>query len=190
MTTPGIAALCLSCLALRRQEFSDVVADSEAILLQRRQNVFQHEQYLAHIERLNHFEICVLDKLEALLTSSQVVDTLHYADYAEIEAFLRHFELTMLRVRPRNAWNVQAEDIGAVQGLDANVLMQTVTDEAHLRNLLQHQTIDLQLMHYQYANYEHYNIVRLLTGSFGIAAGKKAGLTIAPFVFVLLLLSR
>ena len=187
LTTPGIAALCLSCLALHRQESSDFVEDSEAIRLQRRQNIFQHDQYLAHIERLNDFEIYVLDKLEALLTANQVVDTRHYADAPEIEAFLGHFGVTMLRVRPANEWNMREGDIGAVQGLDANVLMQTVTDEVHLRNLLQHQTIDLQLMHYQYATYEHYDIVHLLSASFGIAAAKKAGLTIALLLFVLVL---
>ena len=187
LTTSCVAALCLSCLVLRRERFYHIVADSEDILLQRKQNIFQHEQYLAHIEHLNRFEIYVLDKLEALLTSNQVVDTLHYADAPEIEAFLCHFGVTMLRVRPAHEWNMREGDIGAVQGLDANVLMQTVTDEVHLRNLLQHQTIDLQLMHYQYATYEHYDIVHLLSASFGIAAAKKAGLTIALLLFVLVL---
>ena len=57
--------------------------------------------------------------------------------------------------------------------------MGTVSDEAHLRSLLQHQNIDLQLMHYQYTGFEHYDIVHLVNSSFGIAAEKKAGLTIA-----------
>ena len=128
---------------------------------------------------MRDFEIYVLDKLEAVLASNQVVDTLHYADSLEMEAFLRHFNLTMLRVRPANEWSRSVEDIGAVQGLDENEVMRTVSDEAHLRSLMQHQNIDLQLMHYQYTGFEHYDIVHLVNSSFGIAAEKKAGLTIA-----------
>ena len=39
-TTPGIAALCLSCLALQREYFEEVLADSDDIRSQRRENVF------------------------------------------------------------------------------------------------------------------------------------------------------
>ena len=169
----------MSCLALRREEFSDFVEDSDDIQFQRRQNVFQHEQYLEHIGHLDDFQIYVLDKLEAVLTSNQVVDTLHYADSPEIEGLLRHFDLTMLRVRPANEWSRSVQDIGAVHGLDENEVMRTVSDEAHLRSLLQHQNIDLQLMHYQYTGFEHFDIVHFVNTSFGIAAEKKAGLTIA-----------
>ena len=185
LTTSGTAALCLSCLALRREEFADFVEDADDIQFQRRQNVFQCEEYLEHIGRLDDFQIYVLDKLEAVLTSNQVVDTLHYADSPEIEAFLRHFDLTLLRVRAANEWSTHVEDIGAVHGLQENEVMRTVSDEAHLRSLMQHENIDLQLMHYQYIGFEHFDIVHFVNSSFGIAAEKKAGWTIA-FLGILL----
>ena len=185
LSTSGVAALCLSCLARRSQEFAAFLDDSDDIKCQRRENLFQHEQYLEHIARLDDFQIYVLDKLEAALRSNQVVDTLHYADPLEIEAFLHHFHLTMLRVRPANEWSRQVEDIGSVLGLDENEDLRTVSDEAHLRSLMQHETIDLQLMHHQYGGFEHCDIVHFVNASFGIAADKKAGWTIA-FLGILL----
>ena len=184
LTTAGIAALCLSCLARRRAEFPNIAQTSDEIA-QRRENVFQHDQYLEHIARLDDFEIYVLDKLEAVLTSNQVVDTLHYADEPEIQAFLRHFALTMLRVRPGSEWSRFDGDIGAVHGLDENEGLRTVSDEAHLRSLMEHENIDLQVMHYQYGSFEHFDIVHFVNASFGIAADKKAGWTIAFLEIVL-----
>ena len=49
LTTPGIAALCLSCLAQRKEDSRDFLADSEEVQLRRRENIFEHEQYLVHI---------------------------------------------------------------------------------------------------------------------------------------------
>ena len=87
----------------------------------------------------------------------------------------------MLLVRPRNELTQGVQDLGAVHGLVENQDMGTVSDEAHLRSLLQHQNIDLQLMHYQYTGFEHFDIVHFVNTSFGIAAEKKAGLTIFFF---------
>ena len=123
---------------------------------------------------MDDFHVYVLDKLEAVLTSNNVVDTLHYADTLEIEAFLRHFDLTMLRVRPANELTRGVQDLGAVHGFLENEVMGTVSDEAHLRSLLQHENIDLQLMHYQNRGLEHFDIVHLVKTSFGIAPDKKA----------------
>ena len=173
----GVAALCLSSLALRKAEDAFFLAEADEIRDQRRENVFQLEQYVEHIGRLGDIEIYILDKLEAVLRSNQVVDTLHYADDLEIDAFLRRFGLTMLRVRPANEWSRPGEDIGAVHGLSEDEVLRTIADEAQLRALMQDQRVDLQLMHYQYPTFEHYDIVHLVNTSFGIAVGKKAGWT-------------
>ena len=159
------------------------MAEADEIRDQRRENVFQLEQYLEHIGRLEDVDIYILDKLEAVRTANQVVDTLHYADDLEINAFLRRFGLTMLRVRPANEWSRPGEDIGAVHGLSEDVVLRSVADEAQLRGLMQDQHVDLQLMHYQYPGFEHYDIVHFVNTSFGIAAGKKAGWTIAVLGF-------
>ena len=45
ISTSSIAALCLSCLALRREEFSDFLEDSEDTRVQRQENVFKHRQF-------------------------------------------------------------------------------------------------------------------------------------------------
>ena len=127
---------------------------------------------------MDDFHVYVLDKLEAVFASSAVVDTLHYADSPEIEAFLRHYELSMLRLRPPSEWARGHQDIGSCQGLDENVMMETISGEEHLRMLLNEKHFDLQLVHYQYTGFEHFDIVHFANTSFGIAAEKKAGLTI------------
>ena len=120
--------------------------------------------------------IYILDKLEAVFASSAVVDTLHYADTPEIEAFLRHFHLSMLRLRPPSEWARGHQDIGSFQGLDENVMMETISGEEHLRSLLNEKRFDLQLVHYQYIGFEHFDIVHSVNGSYDIASQKKAGL--------------
>ena len=133
------------------------------------------------MEVLDDFHVYVLDKLEAVFASSAVIDTLHYADAPEIEAFLRQYDLSMLRLRPPSEWTRGHQDIGSCQGLDENVMMETITGEEHLRMLLNEKHFDLQLLHYQYTGFEHYNIVHETNASFGIAAEKKAGVTIFFF---------
>ena len=176
ISTSSIATLCLTCLALRREEFSDFLEDSEDTRAQRRENVFKHRQFLKRCEQLDDFHIYILDKLEAVLASSAVVDTLHYADSPEIEAFLRHFHLSMLRLRPPSEWTRSHQDIGSFQGLDENVMMETISGEEHLRSLLNEKHFDLQLVHYQYTGFEHFDIVHSVNGSYDIASQKKAGL--------------
>ena len=112
--------------------------------------------------------------MEAVFASSAVVDTLHYADTLEIEAFLRHFHLSMLRLRPRSKWT--RNDVGFSQGLDDNSMMRPISSEEQVRRLMNENLFDLQLLHYQYPTYEHYDIVHLENGSYGIPAHKKAGL--------------
>jgi len=143
ISTSSIATLCLTCLALRREEFSDFLEDSEDTRAQRRENVFKHRQFLKQCERLDDFHIYIFDKLEAVFTSSDVVDTLHYADTPEIEAFLRHFHLSMLRLRPSCEWTRGHQDIGSFQGLDENVMMETISSEEHLRSVLNEKHFDL-----------------------------------------------
>ena len=112
--------------------------------------------------------------MEAVFASSAVVDTLHYADTLEIEAFLQHFHLSMLRLRPRSEWT--RNDVGFSQGLDDNSMMRPISSENEVRCLMTENLFDLQLLHYQYDTYEHYDIVHLKNGSYGIPAHKKAGL--------------
>ena len=151
ISTSSIAALCLSCLALRREEFFDFLDDSEDISSQRRENVFKHRPYLKQCEQLDDFHIYVLDKLEAVFTSANVLDTMHYADSPEIEAFLRHFHLSMLRLRPPSEWTRGHEDIGFVQGFDDKCMLETISSEEHLRSVMNEKCFDLQLVHYQYS---------------------------------------
>ena len=119
---------------------------------------------------------------------SAVVDTLHYADTPEIEAFLRHFHLSMLRLRPPSEWTRGHQDIGSFQGLDENVMMETISGEEHLRSLLNEKHFDLQLVHYQYTGFEHFDIVHSVNGSYDIASQKKAGLAKLMSVLELCLL--
>ena len=149
ISTSSIAVLCLTCLALRREEFCDFLKDSEATRAQRRENVFKHRQFLKWCEQLDDFQIYILDKLEVAFTSTNVLDTLHYADSPEIEAILRCFHLSMLRLRPFNEWTRRHQDIGFFQGINENVITETIASEEHLRSLLNEKHFDLQLVHSQ-----------------------------------------
>ena len=150
ISTGSIAALCMSCLALKGEEMAVVIDDSDEVRVQRRENIFSHRQYRKHCATLDDFQVYVLDKLEVVIASKNVLGTLHYADTPEIEAFLRHFQLSMLRVRHISAWSRRDEDIGSLQGQGADGMMQKVTSEAHLRSILERNDVDLQLLHYQY----------------------------------------
>ena len=174
--TSSIAALCLSCLALRREESRAFLEDPEKTHDQRKENVFKHRQYRDRSVELedDFLYIYILDKLEAVFALSAVVDTLHYADTLEIEAFLQHFHLSMLRLRPRSKWT--RNDVGFSQGLDEDFMMRPISSEEQVRRLMTENLFDLQLLHYQYPTYEHYDIVHLENGSYGIPAHKKAGL--------------
>ena len=126
------------------------IGDSDEVRVQRRQNLFIHRQYRKHCPILDDFQVYVLDKLEVVIASNTVLHTLHYADTPEIEAFLRLFQLSMLRVRPTSGWSTREQDIGSLQSPEAEGMMQKVTSEAHLRSILERHDVDLQLLHYQY----------------------------------------
>eukprot|EP00973_Karenia_brevis_P047560 6601023-Karenia_brevis.AAC.1 len=83
-----------------REAMFSFLADTEELQAQRRNNIFRHQQYLKHCAQLDDFQVYVLDKLEIIISPQTVLDTRHYADTPEIEACLRHFSLSMLRVRP------------------------------------------------------------------------------------------
>ena len=78
----------------------DFVEDSSEVRAIRRENVFKHRQYAKHLNVLDDFHIYVLDKPDVVKSATNVLDSLHYADSPEIEAFLQHFKLSMLRLRP------------------------------------------------------------------------------------------
>lgn len=108
--------------------------------------------------------------------SEVVLDTFHYADALEIEAFLNAFRVTMLRLRPACEWHsTRHDDIGMVTyyGTDDEVT-EAIGNAAGLKVLLESRDVDLQLLHYQYPGYEHYDIVHLVGAPCRFRAGHTA----------------
>ena len=86
ITTAMVAAFCVSCLAQRKEELACFVADSvedqsKRVVALRKDTIYQ--RYLGYF---GDFEMYVLDKLEAALRSTMVLDSHHYADTPEFEA--------------------------------------------------------------------------------------------------------
>ena len=89
--------------------------DSDEILERRKRQVFERKEYRRHCEEFGNFQIYALDKLESVFLEANVLDTLHYADTLEIEAFLRHFDLSLLRVHPPGDWKDHPDGIASFQ---------------------------------------------------------------------------
>ena len=97
--------------------------------------------------------IYILDKLETVFQRPLVLDTHHYADTPEIEAFLQRFELSLLRLRPASDW--RENDIGTLQ----RGVSEVIPDEMRLQSLLAQVDVDLKMLHYQYPGFEHYDVL-------------------------------
>ena len=114
--------------------------------------------YQRFLNRLDNFDIYILDKLETVFQRPLVLDTHHYADTPEIEAFLQRFELSLLRLRPASDW--RDNDIGTLQ----RGVSEVIPDEMRLQSLLAQVDVDLKMLHYQYPGFEHYDVLSATDG--------------------------
>ena len=169
-----VAALCLVSLAQRKVLFEHVVADSDEVLSKRAEAVSAVDIFRKALPQVGPFEIYVLDKLEALAHPAQVLDTHMFADTPEIEAFMKRFELSMLRMRPPCEWNEAGGDIGHFQGSSSQLGFRSVPSVDDLQGLLASDDVDLKLVHYQYPGYEHFDAVCLAGHDIGLATTKIA----------------
>ena len=127
ITIVMVAGLCLSCLIQRKALMEHVVVDEDSIRCKRVIALSKVAMYSKFLPSLDSFEIYILDKLESLLRPTEVLDTHLYADTPEIDALLRTFELSLLRLRPANEWMQRDREIGSLQGRYANDLLHTIT---------------------------------------------------------------
>ena len=168
VTTAMVAGLCLSCLAQQREHMECFLADSEEYHVKRIDALSRVPVYRRYVNTLDRFNVYVLDKLEAALRPTVILDTHHYADFPEIEACRRTFGLSMLRLRPANDW--RENDIGNLQ---KDMDVQVIADDVHLRSLLASSDVDLKMLHYQYPGFEHYDVISSTDSALGIAEPKK-----------------
>ena len=143
-----IACLCATCLLQMKNELAHIIADDACVRNKRRQSLQSHRMYMPHVESLDDFDLYVLDKFETALHSGEILDTHQYADIPEVEAFLRRFELTMLRVWPASEWCRRANDIGCMHGTNTEELYTTISDEGVLQETLESGEADLQFVRY------------------------------------------
>ena len=115
----------------------------------------------------------MLDKLESVRLEANVLDTLHYADTLEIEAFLRHFDLSLLRVRPPCDWTEHPDDVASFQRQGSENMMECISSMDALQRIMEHKDADLQVMHYQFDGYEHYDVVHLTGCEYRVQPMKK-----------------
>ena len=167
ITTATVAGLCVSCLAQRREQMECFVADSQEFRAKRIVALSREPAYQGYVNTLDNFQVYVLDKLEAVLRPTRILDTHHYADTPEIEALLQTLGLSMLRVRPVSDW--RQNDIGTFQKMHA----ETIKDEVHLRALLASADVDLKMLHYQYPGFEHYDVLSSYDRGVGMEDPKK-----------------
>ena len=96
--------LCISSLAQMKEQMKFFVADSDEHHAKRIFSLSSVPVYQRYLDRLDKFDIYILDKLETVFQRPRVLDTHHYADTPEIEAFLQRIELSLLRLRPASDW--------------------------------------------------------------------------------------
>ena len=99
--------------------------------------------YQRFLDGLDNFDVYILDKLETVFQRPFVLDTHHYADTPEIEAFLQRFALSLLRLRPASDW--RENDIGTLQ----RGVSEVIPDEMRLQSLLAQVDVDFKMLHYQ-----------------------------------------
>ena len=190
VTKAMVAALCLTCLSERKEEMASIVVDEEGVAVRRYLALERESKYRPYLASLDTFGKYVLDKLESVLHPTHVLDTQYYADTPEIESFLRHFHVSLLRVRPASEWSLRPWDIGSFQGRDPEDEPRTIGDEGELRALLENGHADLQVVHYQYEGFEHFDVLRLASASVGFTEEKKndiiAAIHALPLVSALL----
>ena len=167
ITTAMVAGLCVSCLAQRREQMECFVADSQEFRAKRILSLSREPMYRRYVNTLDSFQVYVLDKLEAVLRPTRILDTHHYADSPEIEALLQTFGLSMLRLRPVSDWS--PNDIGTLQTTHT----ESVQDEVQLRALLASADLDLKMLHYQYPGFEHYDVLSSSDRDVGMIDQKK-----------------
>ena len=163
--------LCISSLAQRKEQMKFFVADSDDHHAKRIVALSKVAVYESFLNGLDNFDIYVLDKLETVLRTPMVLDTHHYADTPEIEAFLQTFELSLLRLRPASEW--RENDIGTLQ----KGFSEVIPDEMRLQSLLGGVDVDLKMLHYQYPGFEHYDVLSLNDTVVGMQETKRNTIT-------------
>ena len=149
------------------------VADAEADLEKRRGALRDQRAYRRHMPALSDVDIYVLDKLEVLLQATSVLSPHHYAGTPEITSFLHFFGMSGLFLRPATQWPNFPRDLGMFQSRVPGDEPRVVRDEADLRAILETGQADLQLVHYDYPTYQHYNVVVLTGQRVGISPAKR-----------------
>ena len=152
------------------------IADGEEIRATRDLVLSRQSVYRRAMPPLGPFEVYVLDKFEALLRPEEVLDTRLYADTPEIEAFLSTFQLSMLRMRPASEWDQRPDDVGSLRGRSSNSMFHVVASEEELKGVLNNGDADLQLVHYQYPGYEHFDMVCLAGGATRFEGAKSSSI--------------
>ncbi len=153
----GLATAMLENLAERRGDFEDSIAMSDDEILERSADVMEEELYQRVCEQLGPFDIYILDKLEVCLERRNVLDVRHYADDAEIRAWLETCGLSMMRLLPPDSWT--ASSVGSWLGPGGEYVNLASVVEMH--EIAQTRGADLRLMHHQTEDYEHYDVLIL-----------------------------
>ena len=159
--------LCISSLKEQKEQMKFFVADSDEHHAKRIVSLSSVPVYQRCLDRLDKFDIYILDKLETVFQRPRVLDTHQYADTPEIEAFLQRFELSLLRLRPASDW--RENDIGTLQ----RGVSEVIPDEMRLQSLLAQVDVDLKMLHYQYPGFEHYDVLSTKDGVVGMQESKR-----------------
>ena len=153
-----LATAIIERLAQRRAALEEQLLHEDEDTVRRRETVLTgqgEDLYLRFMDQLDNFDYYVLSKVEVCCQQRPVLDSCHYADYPEISTFLNVCDLSLMRVKPPAAWN--SGDVGSILTADYTFGNVATIDDA--RAAASQSRSELQVMHYQFTGFEHYDVL-------------------------------
>ena len=154
----SLATAIIERLAQRRAVLEEKLLHEDDDTVRRRETVLtgqSEDLYLPYMNQLDNFDYYLLSKLEVCCQQRPVLDSCHYADYPEISTFLNVCGLSLMRVKPPEAW--KSGNVGSIFAADYTFRNVATMDDA--RAAASQSRPELLVMHYQFTGFEHYDVL-------------------------------